>query len=134
MSDMRAFLVESGVVVQKAAPGRTAEDMGAGWVDGPDDVVCGYLYDGETFTAPAPLPEPVPDSVSMRQARLALSRNGLLTDAEAAISAAGDEAQIEWEYATSLRRDHPLVVSLGQTLGLDEAAKDALFFQAAAIL
>lgn len=49
---MRAFLIENGTAVQKAAPGRTAADMGAGWVDGPDDVVCGYLYDGETFTTP----------------------------------------------------------------------------------
>ena len=131
---MRAFLIKNGVVSQKSAPGRTAEDMGAGWVNGPDGVVCGYSYNGGTFTAPPAQPEAVPASVSMRQARLALSRNGLLADAETAISSAGDEAQIEWEYATSLRRDHPLVVSLGQTLGLDDATKDALFIQAAAII
>ncbi|MFG6573211.1 hypothetical protein ACGYLO_16580 [Sulfitobacter sp. 1A13353] len=135
---MRAFLIENGTAVQKAAPGRAAEDMGAGWVDGPDDVVCGYLYDGEAFTPPPPGPEPVPAAVSMRQARLALSRNGLLANAESAIAgmtgSAGDEARIEWEYATELRRDHPLVAALGQTLSLDDAAQDDLFKQAAAIL
>lgn len=52
---MRAFLIEDGVAVQKAAPDRTAADMGAGWIDGSADAVCGMLWDGEVFTAP-PVP------------------------------------------------------------------------------
>lgn len=44
----------------------------------------------------------------------------------------GEAARIEWEYATELRRDHPLVVSLSATLGLTDAQLDALFLSAAA--
>jgi hypothetical protein len=50
--NMRAFLIEGGVVVQKAAPGRSAEQMGASWVDGPDDVVCGFSYADGFFVPP----------------------------------------------------------------------------------
>ena len=46
---------------------------------------------------------------------------------------AGRLAQIEWAKATVLRRDHPLIAALGSTLGLDEAAIDALFAKAAQI-
>lgn len=69
---------------------------------------------------------------------LALSRAGLLANADAAIAgmtgAAGDEARIEWEYATEIRRDHPMIAALGQALGLDDDAIDDLFRQAAQIL
>lgn len=86
-----------------------------------------------------PEPEPtVPEAVTMRQARLALLGAGVLDAAEAAIAGMpgveGRAAQIEWEYATELRRDHPLVAGLGQGLGLDDAAIDALFMQAAQII
>ncbi|MEM5542941.1 hypothetical protein WNY61_09330 [Sulfitobacter sp. AS92] len=112
------------VVSAKPPPEGLAQWQGDGWL--------------VLSERPAPPPPPVPDVVSMRQARLALSRAGLLANAEAAIAGmtgeAGDEARIEWEYATELRRDHPLVAALGQTLGLDDAAKDDLFRQAAQIL
>lgn len=84
-----------------------------------------------------PIVVPVPVSVTMRQAKLALSRAILLGRANSAIGAmpgqAGEEARIEWEYATTLRRDHPLVSGLGQALGLSAADIDALFVTAAAI-
>jgi hypothetical protein len=84
-------------------------------------------------------PEPtVPEAVTMRQARLALLGAGVLDAAEAAIAGIpgveGRVAQIEWEYATELRRDHPLVAGLGQGLGLDDGAIDVLFMQAAQII
>lgn len=84
-----------------------------------------------------PIVVPVPVSVTMRQAKLALSRAIVLGRANTAISAmpgqAGEEARIEWEYATTLRRDHPLVAGLGQALGLTAGDIDALFISAAAI-
>jgi hypothetical protein len=80
---------------------------------------------------------PVPASVTMRRAKLALSRVGKLTAANDAIAGmagqAGEEARIEWQYATELRRDHPLVTGIGQALGLSTAAIDALFVTAEAI-
>lgn len=73
----------------------------------------------------------------MRQARLALLGAGRLDAVEAAIAGmtgtAGKAAQIDWEFARTLRRDHPLTVGLSAALGLNSAALDALFTQAAAI-
>ena len=65
---------------------------------------------------PAPTPS-VPASITMRQARLALLSIGLLDDVDAAIAAIPDPvqrkaAEIEWEYATVIERNSPLVQSL----------------------
>lgn len=79
----------------------------------------------------------VPDVVTMRQAKITLSRAGVLAGANAAIAAMtgqpGEEARIEWEYATSLRRDHSLVKGIGVSLGLTEPEIDDLFVQAAQV-
>lgn len=65
--------------------------------------------------------------VSMRQARLALSRQGLLGQVQAGIDALSEESQIEWEYAGSVERNSPLVQSLGAALGLTDEQLDDLF-------
>lgn len=96
----------------------------------------GWNYLNGIFSPP-PEPTPaIPTTVSMRQARLTLLAAGLLDAVNAAIAAMpgvdGDAARIEWEYATEVRRDSPLVSSLGPALGLDDAALDALFLAAAA--
>ncbi len=84
-----------------------------------------------------PVVVPVPAVVEMRQARLALLGAGLLDTVEAAIAGmpgtAGKAAQIEWEFARTLSRDHPLTLGLSESLGLQPADLDALFTQAAAI-
>lgn len=73
----------------------------------------------------------------MRQARLALNEAGLLEAADAVIAALPmpdrKRAQIEWEYALSVRRDHPLIaVMIAQGLAT-EAEVDALFVAAAGV-
>jgi hypothetical protein len=77
---------------------------------------------------------PVPAVCTMRQARLALLGAGLLDDVASAIASMpspdGDVARIEWEYATEVRRDSPLVAQMGQALEMDDVALDALFVQA----
>ena len=75
---------------------------------------------------------PVPQSVTMRQARLALLRAGLLDQVDTAIAAIPDPAQrraaeIEWEYATVIERNSSLVAALSAQLGLDAATLDSLF-------
>lgn len=81
-------------------------------------------------------PEPpfIPVIVSMRQARLALLGAGLLTTVNDAIAVMpgieGEAARIEWEYATEVRRDSPLVVGLASVLGLTEGQLDSLFIAA----
>lgn len=72
----------------------------------------------------------IPSVVSMRQARLALYAAGLLDAVTASVQALGGALWIEWEYATEVRRDAPLVTELSIALGLTEAQLDALFTQA----
>lgn len=85
----------------------------------------------ECIEPPAPLV--VPESVSMRQARLALLGAGLLDSVNAAIASLSQAAQIEWEYATEVRRDSQLVAGMTQALGLTSAQLDDLFTQAASL-
>ena len=82
-------------------------------------------------------PRNVPNSVTMRQARLALLGAGLLAGVDAAINALPspqkEAARIEWEYATEVQRSSGLVPMMVVALGLDDAALDALFIEAAAL-
>ena len=79
----------------------------------------------------------VPPAVTMRQARLALLGAGLLAGVDAAIdglpSPQKEAARIEWEYATEVQRSSGLVPMMEVALGLDDAALDALFIEAAAL-
>lgn len=81
--------------------------------------------------------QPVPQEVSMRQARLALLADGRLDDVETALAAlpgdAGRAARIEWEYAGTVTRDSDLIISLGAQLGLTDQKIDDLFRAAALI-
>jgi hypothetical protein len=114
-------------------------DYAAQFIPAPDEVTHGWTYADGVFSAPVPTPEPVviPSPVSMRQARLALLQAGKLADVGAAIAAlpspAKEAAQIEWEYAIEVKRDSQLVIQLAPALGLDDAALDALFTQAATL-
>ena len=74
---------------------------------------------------------PVPQQVTMRQARLALLGAGLLDDAEMVIAAAGREAQLEWEYAAVVGRSNPAVAIVQQQQALTDAHIDDLFREAA---
>ena len=78
---------------------------------------------------------PVPSQVTMRQARLALLKAGKLSQVagiiEAMPSPQREAAQIEWEYSQTVERHRALVAVLAPALGLDDAATDELFIQAA---
>lgn len=74
---------------------------------------------------------PVPQQVTMRQARLALLNAGLLDDVEAVIAAAGREAQLEWEYAAVVDRSNLAVANVQQQEALTDAQIDDLFREAA---
>lgn len=73
---------------------------------------------------------PVPQSVTMRQARLALLGAGLLDDVEAAIAGAGPAAKIEWDYAAEVQRSSGLVPAMAAALGMTNEQIDALFIDA----
>ena len=74
---------------------------------------------------------PVPQQVTMRQARLALLSAGLLDDVGAVISAAGRAAQLEWEYAAVVDRSNPAVAAVQQQQALTDVQIDDLFREAA---
>jgi hypothetical protein len=79
-------------------------------------------------------PEPViPSTITMRQCRLQLLTDGDLATVTPLITAAGEAAQIEWEYAADVRRDHPLFLQMAAALGKTDADVDA-FFLAASVL
>ena len=77
----------------------------------------------------------VPQSVTMRQARLALLGAGVLSAVDAAIAAMDEPAKaaalIAWEYSTEVQRSFGLVSQLAPALGLTDAQVDALFIAAA---
>lgn len=94
----------------------------------------GWLYADGVFTAP-PAPAPmVPQSVTMRQARLALLGAGLLPSVNAAIAAMPEPdksaAQITWEFAATVDRSFGMVPQLAAALGMTEAQIDDLFVAA----
>ncbi len=110
------------------------------WREQEAEVVVPELGSGEVIPPEPPPPPPVviPQSVTMRQARLALLGIGLLDDVDAAIAAIPDPvqrkaAQIEWEYAAVIERNSPLVTSLAAGLGLTAADIEALFEAASRI-
>lgn len=80
-------------------------------------------------------PTPVPKSVTKRQAFLALLTVGIReTDILAIIATMPDsereKAEIEFTYASSFERDHPLISIIGQSKGLKDKQLDQLFIQA----
>ena len=117
-------------------------------IDGPlpDDVQVGGMVrlDGDLVFSQdrmdehqqASRPE-IPQTVTMRQARLALLAAGKLSAVDAAIaslpSPQKEAAQIEWEFPSVVERDRPLVQTLGPALGLSESELDQLFITAVAL-
>ena len=99
----------------------------------------GEIVPADTITWPAPpeAPVPIPQSVTMRQARLALLGAGLLDDVEAAIAALPspqkEAARIEWEYSQEVQRHNGFVSVLAPALGMTDEQTDALFVTAAVL-
>jgi hypothetical protein len=81
----------------------------------------------------------VPESVSARQIRLWLVRNGVsLAAVDATIDAIPDQLQrdsvrVEWDYAPYVERSHPMLVPLAAALGLTEQQVDQAFIEASSI-
>jgi arginine/ornithine N-succinyltransferase beta subunit len=70
-------------------------------------------------------------TITPRQARLALLQAGLLPSVESAVQAAGGATKITWEFATVIERNSPLIETLGGSLGLTREQIDTLFKYAA---
>lgn len=99
------------------------------------------LGDGEVFSEMEPAPSPVPDSVTLTQAKLALLQTGKLDAVNSAVNAAialmpgtqGQQAQIYWASADRLDRSNPLLQAVASSAGLSSADLDNLFTLAATL-
>ena len=122
--------------------------------DGNGAVVAIYGMPQPGITDPEPLPETAPEvaailnppapppvlpTLTSRQLRLGLVANGIsLPSVEAAIDAIEDPtdrevARIEWEYATTFERSHPLIEQVGAALGLTPEQIDDMWTEAATL-
>lgn len=120
--------------------------VAAGW-DGPvydpayqggqTDTDTGEVSGGAWISTGAPPPPPVPQEVTMRQAKLALLHAGHLATVTQAIAAMpgveGEAARIEWEYSSVMQRNKPFVNAIGHVVGLTAEQIDQLFIAAAEI-
>ena len=100
-------------------------------------MVASAVPEGVEILAYVAPPVGVPAAVTMRQARLALLGAGLLPTVQAAIAALPspqkEAAEIEFEYAQEVQRNHGLVPAMAQALGMSESQIDDLFIAAAAL-
>ena len=98
------------------------------WLDCPDNVTTEWTYTKTGFNPPQVNPvDTNVTEVSMRQARLALLQYNLLTAVDTAIANGNEADKIEWEYATSVRKESPLVQNMVSYLGLSKEQLDNLF-------
>lgn len=136
---MKALILETKVVEIVETPFDVHPSMV--WVDVPNDLILtgDWTYENGVFVEPVEVEQEVviPSVVTMRQARLALLQQGLLSTVSAAIDSmtgdTGEAARIEWEYAATVERVSPLILSLGSALGLSDEQLDELFVLAASL-
>ena len=85
-------------------------------------------YTGRNFTAEEKRQRM---KVTMRQARLALLQQNLLSQVESAIAGMQEpeksQVSIEWEYASTVERTSPWMSTMGAALGLTDEQLDQLF-------
>lgn len=69
-------------------------------------------------------------SITMRQARVMLSRSGLLQQVDSLMTNADEETRITWEFAIDVQRDNPYIKIIGGMLNLTDEQIDNLFIEA----
>jgi len=84
------------------------------------------------------IPAAVPDAITAVQIRLWLVAHGItLEQVDAAIAALPDETReatrIEWEYSATIHRNSSTLVAMAAAFGMDAAAIDAAFVEAAGL-
>lgn len=103
------------------------------WILAPNKPTETCMWDNGSWIEPDPIG---PQTVSARQIRLWLIRNNIqLNQIDSAIENIQDPlikqtVKIEWEYAPYIERNHPWLVPLAQSLGLNEEQIDQAFREA----
>ncbi|WP_245270371.1 hypothetical protein [Mesorhizobium ciceri] len=120
-------LVGDGVVLQSDRSGAEPE----GFVEAPDEVCPGYLFDGQGFSPPIPQPIPPPDRVSARQFRMQLRKSGLLAAVTGWVAAQNPLVQDSFQYSSTFVRSEPMMAAGFAALGFTEEQVDQFFAAAA---
>jgi hypothetical protein len=91
-------------------------------------------FQGFAVTAePDPLPDPAIPVVTPWRARLALNAAGQRAAIEAWIATQPQDVKDGWEYATEVRRDHPMIAAAIAAGVMTETQVDELFALAATL-
>jgi hypothetical protein len=131
---MYKFSFENGVLTATREDGGICilpynPETQIGWSS--EDEAMGYFNSKNLqFIVATPMQAFVPQSVTMRQARLALLEVELLDDVEAVLATQDRAVQIEWEYATTVERTSPLVGAIGQMVSYSDEQINELFIKA----
>lgn len=75
----------------------------------------------------ASLIPPVPQQVTPRQIRQALTRAGLRDAVEYAVSQSSQDVKDWWEYSTVFERQNPQVIGMAAALGVSDSQVDDLW-------
>lgn len=108
----------------------------AAWASQPPQPSPEAVWEGGQWVMPVP---EVPSSVTARQIRLWLVANGTsLAAVDAAINQIPDDAgrdrvRVEWEYAPTIDRAHPMLSQIAAGLGLSAAVLDQAFREASVL-
>jgi hypothetical protein len=110
------------------------------WENDPEALAAsGFVVTERTPEDDLELPQPTPATVSARQIRLWLIRQGVsMAAVDAAIEAIPDQLErdsvrVEWDFAPYVERSHPMLMPLASALGLSEEQVDQAFQQAAVL-
>lgn len=76
---------------------------------------------------------PKVSQITMRQARLVLLKHELLDDIDLIISNSDRASKIEWEYAQTVDREHPIIEVVRLQKGLTVEYIDKLFYEASTL-
>ena len=90
--------------------------------------------DTTTFLPYIVPPPVIPQEVTPRQFRQALTRAGLRTAVEAFVTTADQDTKDWYEYSTMFMRQNPVLIAAGHGLGKTDADIDALFTLAASLM
>lgn len=119
--------------------GSTRTDPDQWWQDEEARAASGFIESEVTPDDLIPEPPATPATVSARQIRLWLIRNGVsLAQVDAAIAAIPDQQQreecrVEWEFAPYVERSHAMLLPLAAALGLTSEQVDDAFREAATL-
>jgi hypothetical protein len=100
----------------------------------PLDAVIGSQRNGIAFIHPAPPPPTVPESISPRQFRQALTKFGFRQQVDGAVAASSDQNLKDWyEFTSEFQRHHAEVLTMATALGFTVAQLDQVWIYGATL-